>query len=520
MSYRIGIDVGGTNTDAVILDEDLRVVAAVKTPTSPDGGSGVEAAIAAVIERSGIDPQQVHFAMLGTTHCTNAIVERRNLGRVGIIRLGLPATTAVPPLEGWPEELCASIEPQVFVLDGGFEVDGRTIRPVNGEQIMQACAQMRGLVDAVAVVGVFSPMDRSQEDEVAEIVASELGVPVSRSADIGSIGLLERENATVLNAALIRTLGGMVDGFRAALMQHGITAPVYLGQNDGTLMTLEYALSYPVFTIGCGPTNSIRGAAHLSGLKDAIVVDIGGTTTDIGLLVNGFPRQSSQAAEIGGIRTNFRMPDVLSVGLGGGTMVHEFDGRVKLGPQSVGYRIGTESLVFGGSILTVTDIAAATGRFNTENAQHVELDAVFLSKAETAILEMLEDSVDRMKSNSAAVPAILVGGGSIVAPESLAGISEIVRPEFFGAANAVGSALGDVSGTFERIYTLSMVPRDQALADAREQAVARAIAAGALPENVELLEIEEIPLAYLAEASVLIRAKAAGPLARTRVLQP
>ncbi|MFJ6418756.1 hydantoinase/oxoprolinase N-terminal domain-containing protein [Paeniglutamicibacter sp. NPDC091659] len=520
MSYRIGIDVGGTNTDAVILDEDLRVVAAVKTPTSAGGGSGVEAAIAAVIERSGIDPRLVHFAMLGTTHCTNAIVERRNLGRVGIIRLGLPATTAVPPLEGWPEELRASIEPRIFVLDGGFEVDGRTIRPVNEEQVRQACTRMRGLVDAVAVVGVFSPMDRSQEDRVAEIVASELGVPVSRSADIGSIGLLERENATVLNAALIRTLGGMVEGFRAALVHHGITAPVYLGQNDGTLMTLEYALSYPVFTIGCGPTNSIRGAAHLSGLKDAIVVDIGGTTTDIGLLVNGFPRQSSQAAEIGGIRTNFRMPDVLSVALGGGTMVHGPAGAVRLGPQSVGYRIGTDALVFGGSTLTVTDIAAAAGRFNAANAQDVELDAELLSNAETAIRALLEDSVDRMKSNSTAVPAILVGGGSIVAPESLAGISELVRPEFFGAANAVGSALGDVSGSFERIYPLSTVPRDQALRDAREQATARAIAAGALPESVELLEIEEIPLAYLAEASVLIRAKAAGPLARTRVLQP
>lgn len=520
MNYRIGIDVGGTNTDAAILDEDLRVLAAVKTPTTADGGSGVEAAIAAVIERGGIDPRQVGFAMLGTTHCTNAIVERRNLGRVGIIRLGLPATTAVPPLEGWPADLRAAIEPRVFVLDGGFEVDGRTIRPVDEDQVRAACAEMRGLVDAVAVIGVFSPMDRSQEDLVALIAGEELGVPVSCSADVGSIGLLERENATVLNAALIRTLGGMVEGFRTALAHHGITAPVYLGQNDGTLMTLEYALRYPVFTIGCGPTNSIRGAAHLSGLKDAVVLDIGGTTTDIGLLVNGFPRQSSQAAEIGGIRTNFRMPDVLSVALGGGTLVREAGGTVHLGPQSVGYRIGTEALVFGGGTLTVTDIAAAAGRFTADNARGVQLDPALLAGAEAAIRALLEDSVDRMKSTGAAVPAILVGGGSIVAPESLAGISELVRPEFLGAANAVGSALGDVSGTFERIYPLNTVPREQAVADARRQATERAVAAGALPEHVEVLEIEEIPLAYLAEASVLVRAKAAGPLARARVLQP
>lgn len=517
MNYRLGIDVGGTNTDAAILDASLGVVASVKTPTTPDAGDGVNTAITTVLERSGIDPREISYAMLGTTHCTNAIVERRGLGRVGVIRLGLPATTAVPPLEGWPADLAAAIEPLAFILDGGFEVDGRTIRAIDPRQIRSACAQMRGKVDAVAVIGVFSPMDRSQEDEAAAIIADELGVPVSLSADVGSLGLLERENATVLNAALISTLAGMVSGFRSSLESHGITAPLYLGQNDGTLMSLEQALAFPVFTIGCGPTNSIRGAAHLSGLKDAVVIDIGGTTSDIGLLVNGFPRQSAQAADIGGIRTNFRMPDILSVALGGGTRVHVTDAGVRLGPDSVGYRIGTEAMVFGGSTLTLTDVAVATGRFELDGAAAVDVDGSVLSAAEAAITELLEDSVDRMKSSSAPVPVILVGGGSVIAPRRLAGISSLVCPEHFGAANAVGSALGDVSGNYERIYQLSSVPRDAALADVRSQAVDRAVLAGADPALVQVLEIEEIPLAYLAEASVLIRAKAAGPLARALV---
>ena len=102
----------------------------------------------------------------------------------------------------------------------------------------------------------------------------------------------------------------------------------------GGLITLEYALEFPVLTIGCGPTNSIRGAAHLSGATDALVVDIGGTTTDIGVLVDGFPRQSAHAVEIGGIRTNFRMPDVLSVGLGGGTTIRETESGTTVGPDT------------------------------------------------------------------------------------------------------------------------------------------------------------------------------------------
>ena len=514
MTYRIGIDVGGTNTDAVVLDDELRVLAAIKTPTTPNPADGVELAIDKVLDASGIDPHQVGHAMLGTTHCTNAIVERRNLSRVGVVRLGLPATTAVPPMEGWPADLAAAIGPHRYVLDGGYEIDGRAIRNIDPVQLREACAEMRGHVDSVAVIGVFAPMDNRQEIEAAAIIDAELGVPVTQSADLGSIGLLERENAAILNAALVRTLGDMLEGFRSSLTRRGITAEIYLGQNDGTLMQLDYALKFPVFTIGCGPTNSIRGAAHLSEVRNALVVDIGGTTTDIGMLVNGFPRQSAQAAEIGQIRTNFRMPDVLSVGLGGGTIIRHSDATVTLGPDSVGYRISTEALVFGGQTLTATDIAAAAGRFAPHGANPPAVDPAVLATAEARIREILEESIDKMKPSAAPMTVILVGGGSVIAPDRLDGVSEVIRPAHFGAANAVGAALGDIAGQFERIYPLASTTKAEARLDARNQAIQRAIAAGADPESVTVLEVEELPLAYVAEASLLIRAKAAGKLTR------
>ena len=511
--YRIGIDVGGTNTDAVILDERLDVVASVKRPTTADTGDGVAAAIDAVLAASGVDAALIGHAMLGTTHCTNAIVERRGLGRVGILRLGAPATTAVPPLEGWPDDLRAAIGEHAHLLAGGFEVDGRVLSPIDEDAVRDACARMRGEVDAVAVVGVFAPIDESQEERVAAIVTEELGVPVSRSARIGSLGLLERENATVLNAALMQTLRQMAAGFVAALRERGIPATPYFGQNDGTLMQLEYALEFPVLTIGCGPTNSIRGAAHLSGATDALVVDIGGTTTDIGVLVDGFPRQSAHAVEIGGIRTNFRMPDVLSVGLGGGTIIRETEAGTTVGPDSVGYRLPQEGLAFGGRTLTATDIALAVGGSEIDGLEPPAVPETVGAAAWSAMREILEDSIDRMKPNAAPVPVILVGGGGIIAPTELDGVAELIRPDHFGAANAVGAALGEVAGQVEKIYRVDPSDQRASRADAAAEATERARLAGADPATIEVVAVEELPVAYSDGSAVLIRARAVGRLA-------
>lgn len=509
--YRIGIDVGGTNTDAVILDENLAVIASVKVPTTVDTALGVAAAIESVLEQSAVDPGRISYAMLGTTHCTNAIVERRGLGRVGILRIGAPATTAVPPLEGWPEDLRRAIGERAHLIRGGFEVDGRPITELDEDAVRAACRSMRGEVDAVAVVGVFSPIDEQQEERVAELVADELGVPVSRSARIGTLGLLERENATVLNAALMQTLRSMARGFVATLQARGINAEPYFGQNDGTLMQLEYALEFPVLTIGCGPTNSIRGAAHLSGATDGLVVDIGGTTTDIGVLVDGFPRQSSAAVEVGGIRTNFRMPDVLSIGLGGGTVVDGGE-TVTLGPASVGHRLLEAARAFGGTTLTATDIAIAVGAAAIEGTRVPRVDATLASAAWHAIGKLLEDSIDRMKPSAKPVPVILVGGGSIIAPDEIDGVSKLIRPAHFDAANAVGAALGEIAGQVERIVQVGP-DRRQARDAVATEAVERARLAGADPATIEVVAVDELPLAYTYGRGLLVRARAVGRLA-------
>ncbi|WP_017029972.1 hydantoinase/oxoprolinase N-terminal domain-containing protein, partial [Vibrio breoganii] len=276
--FRLGIDVGGTNTDGVLLDSNLECVAKVKVPTSHDIFTGIDGAISALLEQSGATGAQIKHAMLGTTQCTNAIVEKKGLDRVGMIRLALPSGSSVPPLCGWSDSWQALLGEHFYQAHGGYEYDGQLIADIQEQEIRDLCAKMRGQVDSIAICGVFSPVNGEQENKVAQWVREELPeVNISVSHQVGSLGILERENATILNAALQGTAKRFVQGFCNALESHRILVHPYFGQNDGTLMSQEFALKYPILTVACGPTNSIRGASHLSKLDDAIVVDVGGT---------------------------------------------------------------------------------------------------------------------------------------------------------------------------------------------------------------------------------------------------
>jgi len=324
---------------------------------------------------------------------------------------------------------------------------------------------------------------------------------------------LERENAAVLNSALMRTAQGAFAGFAEAAAKEGLQARLFLGQNDGTLMALDYALRYPILTIASGPSNSLRGGAFLSGLQDAIVVDVGGTTTDVGVLVGGFPRESAVAVDIGGVRTNFRMPDLISIGLGGGSIVRN-KGTVSVGPDSVGYRLEEESIVFGGKTLTATDIAVAAGRAKLGDPRKVDkLDRKLVKNAYNTILEMIERSIDGMKLSAAPVPVVLVGGGSILLSDKIAGASRIYRPDHYDVANAIGVAMAPVSAQIDRVFSFSNYTRHQALEEAKKLALEKTLLAGADAQHIEVVDLEEIAMAYLPGEALRIKVKAAGPLA-------
>ncbi|MGN8646245.1 hydantoinase/oxoprolinase N-terminal domain-containing protein [Gracilibacillus sp. HCP3S3_G5_1] len=516
MEYRIGIDVGGTHTDAVLLDNDYHVIAETKQATTEDVSTGIYQALKEVVAKSNVPREQIHYAMLGTTHCTNAIVERKRLNNIAVIRIGAPATLAVKPLIGVPEDLRTMLDKHVYIVKGGHEFDGRLISELDENEIYQIAHELKGKVDSIAITSVFSPVSNEHEVRVGEIVKEVLGddVALSFSSEIGNVGLLERENATILNAAIVDVARTTADGFTKALKEEGIDAKVFFGQNDGTLMSVEYTVKYPILTIACGPTNSLRGAAYLTGKSDALVLDIGGTTSDIGVLSNSFPRQSSLAVDIGGVRTNFRMPDILSIGLGGGTIItkHE-DKTFSIGPESVGHRLQEKALVFGGDTITTTDIAVAYGKASLGDARlvsHLEKD--FVEAVYQEMVQMVEAGIDQMKTSSEPVPVILVGGGSILFPDGLTGAEETICPNNFGVANAIGSAISEVSGQIEKIFRIDEAGREKTLEQAKKLAFNEAITAGADPNNLTIVDIEDVPLAYLPGNATKIRVKAAGQL--------
>ena len=264
-----------------------------------------------------------------------------------------------------------------------------------------------------------------------------------------------------------------------------------------------------MLTISSGPTNSMRGAAFLSGVRDGIVADVGGTSTDVGALVKGFPREAAVEMDIAGVRTNFRMPDTLSIPLGGGSLVEPEP--LRIGPQSTGFRLSTDALVFGGRTLTTTDVAVAAGQARVGDPHRVEsLDAHLVERVMAEMRTRLESAVDRIKTSAHDVPVILVGGGNILVGDALAGASRVLRPEHAEVANAIGAAIAQVGGQVERVYSLERTGREEAIADCRAAAVDKVVAAGGDASSVEVVDIDEVPLTYVPSNATLIRVKAVG----------
>ncbi|MBN9309220.1 hydantoinase/oxoprolinase family protein [Devosia sp.] len=510
---RIGIDVGGTNTDAVVMD-GATVIAGVKAATTGDVMTGVVNALKAVLEASRMEASAIDVVMIGTTHFTNAVVQRRDLAKTAAVRLGLPATASLPPMVDWPEDLRAAIGGTGYLAHRGNEFDGRAISPIDEAELLGIAEDIKSKgINTIAITSVFSPVTGEFEKQAGEILVKALpDAHITLSSDIGRIGLLERENAAIMNACLRDLSRQVIEAFRKAITETGIKGRFYLTQNDGTLMDAEFAEKFPVLTFASGPTNSMRGAAFLSGVQDAIVVDIGGTTSDVGSLHKGFPRQATVAVEVGGVRTNFRMPDVFSIGLGGGSHVVETGGAIKVGPTSVGYRIATEALIFGGKTLTTSDVVVASGRFELgDKAKVAHLTADFVARTQQRIQAMLEDCVERSRLSPEPLPVIVVGGGSILVDGPIGGL-EVITPNHSAVANAVGAAIAQVSGEVDRVYALAEIGRDQALADAKERATEAAVAAGALRSSITIVDVEDVPLAYLPGNATRVRVKAVGEL--------
>jgi N-methylhydantoinase A/oxoprolinase/acetone carboxylase beta subunit len=510
----IGVDVGGTNTDAVVV-RGREVLAEYKQPTSSDVLTGVVGAIRAVLQHSGIDANHIDTVMIGTTHFTNAVVEAKHLARTAAIRLAGSATRAIPPMLDWPQRLRQEVDGGSFILSGGYEFDGRPISPLDEAEIRDVATKLRDEgINTAAVTSVFGPVNPSDEERAAEILAeAHPAAAVSLSTQIGTDGphrTRERHHPQLIAAPSRRQDRHRLPASHRRPRDRRPDVPKPERRNPHGL-TNRPAI-YPVSTFASGPTNSMRGAGALSGLTDCAVIDIGGTTTDIGILRSGFPREAPMSIDIGGVRTNFRMPDLVSVGIGGGSIVRGGE-QVTVGPDSVGYELTERALVFGGDVLTATDIAVAAGLAEIgDPALVAHLDTRIVDGAMAVMKAAIAETLDLMKTSPDPIPVVLVGGGSILVDDAIPGASTVTRPPHAAVANAIGAALSQVGAQVDRVVALEGTTRQDALTAITEEAMARCVEAGAQADTVRVVDVDEVPLAYLPSNAVRVSLRVVGDL--------
>lgn len=533
-ALRIGVDVGGTNTDAVLLDLDAvhqpnrGVLAFHKTPTTgPNVTDGIETAVGNVLQQAGSCVSDITCLIVGTTHFLNAVIERdiHRLSKVAVIRLSRSYTKDIPPFSDFPPGLADLLHGYYGYVDGGLHIDGAQEAPINEEQVLRECEAIARLgIKAVVISGIFSPIDQHfhQEHRVRSIMQQRLrDVDIVCSSEVSNIGLLERENASILNASILKFARRTIRGFRAAMRRLGLDCTLFISQNDGTVIDSTSAAKLPIKTFSSGPTNSMRGAAYLGlgqlGLQgeertSTIVIDVGGTTTDCGVLLpSGFPRAASAYVNVAGVTMNFPMPHLESIGLGGGSIIREQQTDVSIGPDSVGYELTTRSRVFGGDTLTTTDVAVAGGLEIGDANLVSDIRPEMIQRVRTRTKKMLERVIDRLKLTPAPLPVLLVGGGSVVCPLELEGVSRVVVPKFHSVANAVGAAISRVCGSVDAIYNIADMPLSEVMEDAKAQAVANAVNGGADSRTVTVVEIDTLPIPYVSGQIRLI-VKAVGDL--------
>ena len=335
MPLLLGIDTGGTYTDAVLFDDETGVVATAKSLTTRhDLSLGIGRSIDAVVAQSGIAPSEIALVSLSTTLATNALVEGQG-GRVCLVLVGFDAAA----LSKYGLATTMKDSP-VILLDGGHDAHGQPLCPLDTDFLEVRLGALEGQVSGFAVVGRFAVRNAEHEVAARDVILDVTGRPVTCSHELSSkLDGPKRALTCVLNARLINLIHHLISATETLFDARGIDAALMVVQGDGALISAEVAKLKPIETILSGPAASLVGAAYLTGAKDAVVSDIGGTTTDIAILTDGQPRLAADGATVGGWRTMVEAVDMHTIGLGGDSDVqaHQagFESKLRLGPRRV-----------------------------------------------------------------------------------------------------------------------------------------------------------------------------------------
>lgn len=332
-SVLIGIDTGGTYTDAAIIDQGQhRILASAKSLTTKgDLSLGVGAAMRAALDDADktINAKQIKMVSVSTTLATNAVVEGHG-SVVGVILIGfddgmVEKTGIAKAFLGLP----------IIRIAGGHDHNGEEREAFDATGLQKVIGEVAKDVSAFAVAATFAVRNPAHENKAREIIAALTDLPTTLSSEISNaLDAPRRALTAVLNARLISRITQLVLAVRKAMVELGIDCPLMIVKGDGSLANADLVARRPIETVLSGPAASVIGAKWLSGLDDFIMSDMGGTTTDIGVLEQGRPRVAEQGAEVGGWRTMVRAIDVKTIGLGGDSEVHlGLNGEISVGPQ-------------------------------------------------------------------------------------------------------------------------------------------------------------------------------------------
>ena len=334
MAYLLGVDTGGTYTDAVLIEDDTVIASAKSLTTRHDLAEGVSAAVQAVLDQSKVAPANIALSSLSTTLATNALVEGQG-ARVCLVFIGFNAKDIAR--QGLDEALGG--DPVISVL-GGHTHAGNEVNPVDVAALKDALKSLEGDVSGFAVASQFATRNPEHEIAARDIIREMTGAPVTCSHELSAkLGGPKRAMTAVLNARLIGMIDHLIGATEDYLKSIGITAPTMVVRGDGALISAEMARERPIETILSGPAASIVGAQWLTDEMDALVSDIGGTTTDVAVLRNGHPMLDPQGARVGEFRTMVEAVAMRTTGLGGDSEIHiacdGLQGGLTLGPRRV-----------------------------------------------------------------------------------------------------------------------------------------------------------------------------------------
>lgn len=335
VSYLIGVDTGGTYTDAAIIEaRGHRIIATAKAITTKgDLAVGVAETITQALAKlpHEVPPQSIAMVSVSTTLATNAVVEGHG-SATGVVLIGFDA--AMVERTGIAK---AFPDIPMAIVAGGHNHAGDAVCALDTEALEAALATMNAKVDAFSVASTFAVRNAAHEHEARDLIVARTGKPVTLSTELSSaLDAPRRALTAVLNARLIPRISGLIDAVQRAMAQLGIACPLMIVKGDGSLALAESVATRPIETVLSGPAASLVGAQWLSGLDSFILSDMGGTTTDLGLLIDGRPKVKEEGAEVGGWRTMVRAIDVRTIGLGGDSEITAHaNGKISVGPQRV-----------------------------------------------------------------------------------------------------------------------------------------------------------------------------------------